>query len=245
MFRNPYVLIGVVLTFVGACSIPVFYLLLGCTPLTALGTSVAILGVLCLGLSRTRPEIPPEVSAMLLQAGVENVSALVEELGLTSQAIYLPSSMTEGPPKAIMPLSSNPSRPHIRSKLPNRLIVTYGPNPKDTGLMVTTPGSATVAMLESKPGPSATELESALSHVLIGMLDLANSVRVNMAGNKINVEVSNPHMEYPKALVYQYLGTPLASIIASIAAEALDKPVSVGSEQQQKSKTLVELEVLP
>ncbi|MFH1484669.1 MAG: hypothetical protein ABIH46_01230 [Chloroflexota bacterium] len=244
MLRNPYVLTGTVLIFIGASFIPVFYLLLRSTPLTALGVSVVILGIVCLGLGRTRPETSPEVSAVLLQAGVENISALLEELGLASKAVYVPSSMTYGKPRALVPLISNSSMPHIRGKLPNRLIVTYGPDPEDIGLMITTPGSPTVAMLESKPGPSAKELESALSHVLIGMLDLANSMRVAMRDNKVTVEVSNPRMEYPNMLVYQCMGTPLASMIASIAAEALGKPVAVDSEQYQKSKSVIELEVL-
>jgi hypothetical protein len=212
--------------------------------LTALGISLIILGIVCLGLARTRPEISPEASAMLLQVGIENISALVEELGLRSKAIYLPSSKTSGQPQALIPLHSNPSLPEIRAPLPKRLIAKYGPNPEDTGILVTTPGSATVAMLESKPGPTSGEIESALSHILVGMFDLANSVTVGMAENRVTVEITNQRMEYTHMLVYEYLGTPLASIVASVVAEALDKPVMVLTEQRQKGKTLIELEVL-
>ena len=252
--RNPYVLTGFVLIFVGVCSTPVFLFLLEyaslsnpspARPLTALGISVIILGIVCLGLARTRPEISPEASAVLLQAGVGNISALVEELGLRSKAIYLPSSKTSGRAQALIPLHSNPTLPEIRASLPNRLIARYGPNPEDTGILITTPGSATVAMLESRPGPTSAELESALSHILVGMLDLANGVMVGMAENRITAEISNQRMEYTPMLVYEYLGTPLASIVASVAAEALDKPIVVRSEQQKKGNTLVELEVLP
>jgi hypothetical protein len=243
--RNPYGLLGLGLALWGLLSVPVFYFLLRSTPLTALGISLIVLGVISLGLARTRPEISPEVALILVQVGADNIAALVEELGLTSKAVYLPSSKTEGRPQALIPLLSNPGLPDIKASLPQRLITRYGPNPEDMGLLVTTPGSATVAMLDSPIGPTSAELESGLSHILVGMLDAADRVRVSRLDNLMTVEVSNPRIENKTTLASQCLGSPLASIVASLAAEALGKPIIIREEQGQRGKRVVALEAVP
>lgn len=62
-------------------------------PLTALGLATAILGGVSLALGRSMPRLPPEAVPYLLEAGVENMATLLEELGLTCRALYLPSSL--------------------------------------------------------------------------------------------------------------------------------------------------------
>jgi len=152
--------------------------------------------------------------------------------------------MTGEKPQALIPLRSNPAYPQLNKSLPRRLIVKYGANPEDIGLLITTPGSASLSLLEGKPGSSLEGLESALLAVLIGAMDLADSVRVVMDGEKMRVEVSNPRMESRNILLYQCLGSPVASIVASIIAEALGKPLFIDSEEYKKGKDIVELKVL-
>ena len=145
---NSFTLLGVCLTFVGLSLSLMSFLVLRSIPLTALGLSTVILGGVSLALGRGQPKISPEASAILLQSGMENISAIVEELGLKSKAIYLPSSMAAGKPQAFIPLHSNPHPPHLGNiVLPKRLIVKYGAQPEDVGLLVTTPGSAVVGMV--------------------------------------------------------------------------------------------------
>ena len=108
--ENPYNLLGLALALTGGAMAAVSYLILDSIPLTALGMSMVILGVISLTLGRTRPKISPEASAILLETGLENMAAIVEELGLRSKAIYVPSSLTDGRPRALVPLHSN-SRP--------------------------------------------------------------------------------------------------------------------------------------
>lgn len=242
--KNPYMLLGLGLLLTGVWLAPVAHFLLDSTPLSALGMSLMILGVVCLVLGRTRPTISPEVSALLLETSLENISAIIEELGLRAKAVYLPSSMTQGQPQALIPLHSNPSLPLIAKPLPKRLIVKYGPSPEDIGLLIATPGSATTKMLESMPGPTSGELEDALSSILDGMLDIADSVRVTMTDKNVTVEVSNPRIEYRNIRFYECLGSPLASIAAALAAEALDKPIAIESEAHGKGKSVIELVTL-
>jgi len=212
------------------------------TPLTSLGISTILIGAVAFAIARGQPKIPPEASAILLQSGVENVSAIVEELGLKSKAIYLPSSMTGDQPKALIPLDSNVE--FGKKVLPKRLIVKYGSKPEDAGLLVITPGSAVGSMVEAKPDCSAGDLESAISLVLSGALSLADGARVILDSEKVLVEVINPRLENSKMWVYESLGTPITSMVASVVAEVLDKPVSVNSERFSRGKCVIELKVV-
>ena len=240
---NSFTLLGACLTLAGLSLSLVSYLLLRSTPLTALGLSTVILGGVSLALGRGQPKISPEASAILLQSGTENISAIVEELGLKSKAIYLPSSKTAaGKPQAFIPLHSNPHLPELGNiVLPRRLIVKYGSQSENMGLLVTTPGSAVAGMVMAKSDSTEGDLEAALTLVLVGTISLADGARVIREGEGIRVEISNPRLEYRKMWVYESLGSPLASIVASVVAEVLDMPVVVDSEQYSRDKCVIEL----
>jgi hypothetical protein len=183
---------------------------------------------------------------MLLEAGVENIATLVEELGLRSKAVYLPSSLTaNGQPQALLPLSPNMDLSRLDRALPRRLIVKFGPQAEDIGLLVSTAGSVSASRLEAKPGATAEDLGSSLTYILTGLLDVADGVRVvRMDEGEIEVEVLHSHLDYKNVSIYQWLGTPLASIVASIAAEAVDKPVAITEEKQDKGITTIKIGVL-
>jgi hypothetical protein len=154
----------------------------------------------------------------------------------------LPSSISGDKPKALIPLSSNFE---FNTKiLPKRLIVRYGSQPEAVGLLVVTPGSVVGGIVEAKPDCSAGDLESAISLVLSGAINLADGARVTLDAEKILVEVINPRLEDNKMWVYESLGTPIATVIASVAAEVLDKPVSINSEHSSKGKCVIELKVV-
>lgn len=220
------------------------YFVLSSIPLTALGISAIIVGGVSFALARGQPKIPPEASAILLESGLENISAIVEELGLKSKAIYLPSSLTSGKPQALIPLHSNPHLPKVGKALPKRLIVKFGPNPDDMGILLTTPGSGITGMIGSKSNASSGDLEAALESVLVGTMNLIDAVRVNMGNERIMVEVSNPRLEYKNMWVYECLGSPLASMVASVVAEVLDKPVSIEHEEYEIGKRVIELKLV-
>ncbi len=193
-------------------------------------------------INRGQPKIPPQASAILMQSGLENISTVVEELGLKSKAVYLPSTITGDKPKALIPLSS--TEEFSRKILPNRFIVKYGSRPEDIGLLVITPGSAVASSVEAKPDYSAGDLESAVSQVLSGIVNLADGAKVTLDGERILVEVSNPRLEDDKMWINENLGTPIASMVASVVAQVSDKPVSVQSEVFGRGKCIINLGVV-
>jgi len=242
---NRYRLLGLGLLLAGVGLVPVSYFLLRSVPLVALGLSLVILGAVCLALERAYPMIPPGVSLILMEAGLENIAVMLEELGLRSRAVYLPSSLTGGKPQALIPLNFSDTSPKVPTlALPRRLIVRYGAAADDMGLLLFTPGSMAVGMLESKPGPTPGAIEAALTSLLVGAIDAAGSVSVFAHDRKVTVQVSAPRVEHRNTRLHRCLGSPLASIAASIATEAMGRPVIIAGEQSGGGRSVIELEVL-
>jgi hypothetical protein len=241
---NSYRLTGIALTLAGAITAPVFYFIVGAVPLTAVSLSAVILGFTCLALAYARPYLSPEACQMLLNTGMENTSALLEELGVSSKAIYLPSNRREGRSQALIPLNSAIEFKNLRDKLPGRLIVRYGSGLEEMAIAVTTPGNVNIKLLPNKPGPTADDIESALNYILTGVLDIANSATVNLVDSLVKIEISGAKLSYENILYYRCLGSPIASIAASIICEALEKPVRIQEDNVKKGKSAITLEVL-
>jgi hypothetical protein len=231
------------LAIVGAILAPVFYFIVGSPPLTATAISAVILGFTCIAIANSRPYLSPEATQMLLKTGMENVSALLEELGLQNKATYLPST-ADSESRALIPLGVTGDTTTIPDKLPKRLIVRYGPNSEDMAIAVTTPGNVSVELLENKPGPTADEMEIALNYLLTGVLDIAHNVTVHINDAKVEVKISGPKMTYENNWYSKCLGSPIASISAAVVAEALKKPLRITEETYQKTESLVVLEIL-
>ena len=175
---------------------------------------------------------------------MENTAALLEELGLTSKAIYLPSTMRDGHPQALIPLVEDRDVQRVKGQIPGRLIVRYGVNHEDMAIAVTTPGSLNIDMLETKPGPTPDGIAAAATYILTGVLDIASSVTVHLADARVEVEVRGSRLSYEDIWYYRCLGSPTASIVAAISAEALQKPVRIKEESYNKGKSRIVLEVL-
>ncbi|MCD6358561.1 MAG: hypothetical protein J7L90_01200 [Dehalococcoidia bacterium] len=241
---NHYRILGLGLAVAGAVFTPVSYFLIKSVPMTAIGISMLILGFTCIALANSRPYISPEACQVMLKTGMENTAALLEELGLRNKAIYLPSAMRDGRPQALIPLQDNEDIVRVQGKLAGRMIVRYGASPDDLAIAVTTPGSINMDMLEGKPGPTADEIEESISYIVVGLLDLASSVEVNMLDGRVNVEIKDASLAYEDIWYYRCLGSPLASIAAAVSCEAMDKPVRVAKESYDGGKCRIELEVL-
>ena len=220
------------------------YLILESAPLTAMALSTIVIGIICIALANTRPYISPEACQILLKTGMENTAALLEELGLRNKALYLPSTMRDGHPQAIIPLEDGDIK-LIQGKIPGRLIVRYGAAPDDMAIAVTTPGSMSTELLKTPPGPTSEEIESAVSYILTGLLDLADSVTVNSSDAQIDVLVRGARLHYEDIWYYRCLGSPIASIAAAICSEALGKPVKIKEENYSRRESRIIIEVLP
>jgi len=241
--KNPYRLLGLGLCLAGALFAAVAHLSMESVPLTAIALSGIVIGIVCLALPNYRPYISAEACQILLRTGTENTAALLQGLGLEDKALYLPSSVTGGHTQAIIPLEDG-NRKLVQGRIPGRLMVRCGAGPDDLGIAVTTPGSMINEILKSTPGPTAEDIESAASYILVGVLDLADSVTVGLSGARVDVLVRGARLRYERTWYHHCLGSPTASIMAAICSEALSKPVRIGQERYSRGESHITLEVL-
>jgi hypothetical protein len=241
---NSYRISGLGLCLGGTVFALISYFFMKLIPLTAVGISAIMIGFACIGIASTRPYISREESEIILRTGMENTAELLEELGLRSKAVYLPSTMRDGHLQALIPVVSDREIQLVKSNILGRLIVRYGANQNDMAIAVTTPGSKIIDMLETKPGPMSGEIAATVTDVLAGLLDIANSVTVNLTGTQVDVRVSGAKLNYEGTWYHRCLGSPIASIVATISSEALQKPVRIREESYDGGKGWIILEVL-
>jgi len=222
---------------------PIFYFVAGSVPLTALALSAVLLGTIALFLDRSLPQVPPRAAQLLLESGLANLSGLFEETGVSAPAVYLPSTLTEGRPRALIPLSSHGLRPTVSQVNSQRLIVEFGPQPDDVGLLVSTPGGGALSLLNEPVGSTSAELESALTKLLVGAFDIASTVQVNQENGLVTVRVGGIRLSTGNLWVHKILGTPVASVAAAVVAEGRKALVVVESEAQTKDVVTVRLAV--
>jgi hypothetical protein len=231
------------LLLVGVLAAPVFFFVANSVPLTALALSAVLLGTIALFLDRSLPHVPPRAAQLLLESGLANLSGLVEETGVGAPAVYLPSTLTEGQPRALIPLSSHDQRPTVSHINSQRLIVEFGPHPDDVGLLVNTPGGGALSFLDEGIGSTSAELESALTKLLVGAFDIARSVQVNQENGFVTVRVGGIRLSTGSLWVHKILGTPVASVAAAVVAEGRKAPVVVESEVWIRDVVTVRLAV--
>ncbi|MDD5126678.1 MAG: hypothetical protein PHR43_01035 [Dehalococcoidales bacterium] len=243
--KNPYIWGGLCLLVTGAILLIPAYFVLNLTWLVALSVCLLILAFIMLALGNTVPRLSPEVCQLLLETGIDNIATIVEELGIKTKAIYLPSSLTnDTKPRALIPLHSGPGKPNILKALPQRLITRYGTAPDDIGLLLSTVGSNAIELVETMPGPTPGELEMSLTNLFRGKLGVADSASVICQNSHIEVTIQNPRIENRATWSHHCLGCPLASIVASFAAEAWNKPVAITQEEFGKKQYSMIIEVL-
>ncbi len=239
--RSSFYLLGLCLLVAGMFLAFTSHFVLSFVPFTALGISTVILAAISFALARGQPRVPPEISSMLLEAGLDNTAALIEELGIGSKAVYLPSSLAGGSPRAFLAVSPR-EIPKIEKALPNRLIVRYGRKPEEMGILVTTLGTTAVRRF-AHLGLEGTDLEGSLSSVMTGSTELAEGVRVVQDGSTVNVEVRSPKLDHKRMKIFENIGSPIASVVASVAAECTGSPVTITGEEAGGGKHLVRLSV--
>jgi len=208
--------------------------LIGYPPLVALGMGLAMVGGVALALGVFSPRLSPEAGQVFLEAGYTNLASLLEEVGAFAPALYLPGSWTGQGPRALVPLRRNPPPLRLRPPLRPRFVVAFGEAPEDLGLLVDTPGSA---LLRAYPLTEGEGLEEACRRYLVGVLDLAGGVALRREGRDLTVEVDQPALLPQPHPAERVLGSPIASIVATLSAEVLGQPVQVvGEEGEQRRR---------
>jgi hypothetical protein len=242
--KNRHKIFGTGLCITGIVFTPVSYFIIKSIPLTATGISVILIGITSVVLVYRHPSLSSEFYQLMLQTGLENTTVFLEYLGISNKVIYIPSAMGDGHRQALIPLESDIDMIIAKEKIPERFIIKYGQNPQSRAIAITTPGSISIDWFETIPGPTADEIEAAITYILAEVLDIADSASVILVDDRVYVAVSNPKPVFVDTWYCQCMGSPIASIIAAISSEALGKPIKISEESIEKKLNTITLEVL-
>lgn len=242
---NPYSILGITLIAVGGAFAFVGWYVLDYGPVIALGLSGIIIGSVAVMLGRSLPPLSSEASLSLLEASLDNIAALVEELALRGRAVYLPSSLSRGRLRALIPYKKEDGiELALQRPLDQRLIVRFGREADAFGILVATPGSFVLERRTVPSDASFDDLESILVTTLVSRLALVSSVRVLGDEGAITVEVGRSTLSWNGHVTNEILGSPVASIVATVVAEVLGRPLRIESEHNERGRHTVEFRTI-
>jgi len=205
-----------------------------------LGLSSFLVGLLLMYVPAERTVSLRLVSASCLSSLV-NLNSLLEELGVDSKAVYLPTKEETHQPRTFLPLIQNPdSFSMFLKNLENSgLLVVNGQDPHRSGLHLVPPGSSLATLMEQESGIDfynvrLDRLEDTLRTGLVDSLEIAEDIRIMFMNGSIRVEVGpliseefcETQSKVAQSLCSQ-LGCPLCSAVICAVTKAAKRPVSV------------------
>lgn len=229
---NIYRVVGALLTVLGIVISLLGYLIIKSIYLIASGITSLMLGLSFLAIS-VEYGLNIEPYRVLASQSLINIKLLLESVNLdNSKPIYIPSKYTEGIPLTLVPLSKNPI---TYKKLPKHIVVRYGVNQEDIGILIATAGTQVVKEEVIESINDASGLEGLLSRILVGKYKLVSSINV--------VEIENGFKVTLKPFIYKELsvkplGTIYTQIVGQLIAEAINKPVTVDEDIKKKELIL-------
>ena len=224
--------VGASLMIIGASLAVVGYIEPGLIPLMVLGLSAFIIGLLV----QWDEGAMEQTIINLSSAAWDNVSALVESAGLANSGVYLPSSMANGEPMVLIPSTPVGNLRNIR--VIGKPLATYRAGL--TGLLLASPGSRVALTCRDS---LTSDLESSLRNCLTRQFPLARGVTVTEAGGEVTVRVEGPRLidVYGGSTVKAIFGSAIASAVAAIVAEVLNRPFIIQEESRSGGALLIRL----
>lgn len=236
MHRVRYIRLGSGLVAAGACILIASLFVLGSYPGVSTGIALLVLGVVILLLGTTTPGVPADLADLLVRVGYENLGRLLEEIGLQSRAVYLPSAVSSGGARTFIPLVDGTCTGIPPQPLDDRLVTFCGDGADDVGLLVSSPGSAALALLEYPPGETMDELSVALNQLAVSSLRVAEKVDLFEHDGMIEARFRRESVpaQWLSSSVEGCLGSLCGSIAAAVVAEGKGRGVVIESESVER-----------
>lgn len=242
MRRILYIRIGSSLAVSGAAILLTSLMLLGSYPGVSTGIALLVLGLVVMLLGVTAPGVSADLADLLVRVGYENLGRMLEEIGLSSRALYLPSSVLTAGARAFVPLDYARCSMADGRQLDDRLVVFCGDGEDDAGLLISTPGSSALSLLEYPPGETLDEVAVALTQLAVSTLRVARGIEVHEHSGRIEVRFSHESVpsRWLSSSVEWCIGSLCGSIAAAVVAEAKQRCVTIESESVGgKGRTVV------
>ena len=243
MNKKRYTELGSVLMVAGGGVLGASLMLLRSYAGASTGIALLVVGLVIAVLGLSAKTMSPELSELLARTGYENLARLLEELGLRTRAVYLPSAMCGGRVRALIPVSADGDVGSIRHRIEDRLIVEYGEEPDQIGLLVATPGSVAVESMSLGPGVTIDDLTVELTRLAVSSLRIATGVVLHELGSRVEVHFSDESVPtgWRSSATEDCIGSLSASIAAALLAQARGCGVTIESEIVDKRLRTVTL----
>ncbi|MEM2363698.1 MAG: hypothetical protein QXQ20_08415 [Candidatus Nezhaarchaeales archaeon] len=211
------------------------YLIIGSVPLTAMGIGLIVVGA-AWALTPSHP-LPREVVGALVRSSCSNIEALLEALGATKRAVYIP---LRGGKKVVayIPIkgSGNLTVEEIAEN-EGKVIVNRGGS---FGVLVSPP---TASLRNPHPIEEGLDVQSVLEHALVDS-EVAASVKFVVEGNDFVVEIKKPRIDVDHPRFKLVMGSLPSSIAAQAIALATSKPTQIVSEKRNRDRLIVHVRAL-
>jgi hypothetical protein len=213
-------------------------MLIGSVPLAAMGIGLIIVGV---SWALTPPHPVPRKAVLdLVESSCSNIEALLEFVGATRRAVYMPSE-ADGRVVAYVPLRGSEGDLPLRSiaESPGRVIVRQGGS---LGVIVNPPK---VEFRGGNPGiEGGGNIEALLNYVLVEASEIAESVKAVRSEGGFIIEVYKVRFDIEYQRFRAVMGSLPSCLAAQVAAAALSKPVQIADERRVGDKLTVHLRIL-
>ncbi|MEM3739755.1 MAG: hypothetical protein QXP84_03070 [Candidatus Korarchaeum sp.] len=237
MIADRNIVIGLTVALFGSVLGSGAYILLENIPLTAMGIGLIVVGLAWASV----PSYPLQrrVALELIKSSCTNIGALLEFLGATKRAIYLPSKV-RGRVVAYVPLRGNVKGLPLKTIVDSdgRILVRQGESiglvidPPSIGLGVTNPGFENDSDVEALVGHAVVESE------------IAKSVKIVRSEDGFKIEIHEVRVDVDHARFRTVMGSLPSCLVAQMIASSLSRPVQVVSERQVGNKLIVSLRLL-
>ena len=181
---------------------------------------------------------------------LESLNHLIEALGYTEKAVYLPPKYLKDPEdsKAYIPKSKGSNLPTPEQTQQSEVFIQ---NPQ--GLLITPPGGAITKLFEKTLETSFTKadpqyLQLNLPKLLVEELEIAQTLEIDIKIDKANIKIENtPYISLAREnakfkRLYEIVGCPLASALACALAKATGKPITIEKQKVNEETKTIEIE---
>jgi hypothetical protein len=241
---------------VGA-TVGIFSFLNNIIPLTAFGLGTFFLGVMIIFLPESATFRSDRTALLSSLSSLMNLEALIEDLDINSQGIYIPTTGFGTVPKVVLPITEldTPPLTLMRFAHSNRVFVSVGANPRDRGILLNPPGGAILTALESSLQLDLSTIPTADLEARLNfgfeVLGISKKTTVTGGEDDLTIELQlTSLLELEERLrtnaprMVKQIGTPLTSAVASALSKAKRKYVKLADSTLQNSRLAIHLTLL-
>jgi len=226
--------------------------LIGIVAMLAFGLACFLIGIMTLYIPGSEDPVTRLVTETEFSS-LQNTENLLEELDLDQKGIYIPVSGLGVSPKVFVPMALTPAtiRPPVGLNQSRRVFVSVGGNPEDRGILLESPGTQILAVIErvAHTDLSKVGINDLRNHLETGLqtLRLARVTQFQPSESSVSVGMELGTLDMDEKLrnsaprLSAQVGAPIVSATAAAVSKATGKYVTIKSTVLDPRKKKLEL----